>query len=72
MISNWVSRFRVDDPDALRPHKKVRKKTLDKAVNTTQNKLIGEASVDTSAEHVKVTRGRSKNERTVRIINCLR
>lgn len=29
MIANWVNRFRAAGPDALRPHKKGRKKTLD-------------------------------------------
>ena len=29
MIANWVNRFRAVGPDALRPHKKGRKKTLD-------------------------------------------
>ena len=28
MIANWVNRFRAAYPDALRPHKKGRKKTL--------------------------------------------
>lgn len=53
MIANWVNRFRTAGPDALRPRKKGRKKTLDKHVNNTQNKSSAELSVDTSAEHVK-------------------
>ena len=69
MIVNWVNRFRVAGPDALRPHKKGRKKTLNTSDDNTQNKLVEESSVDTSAEHV---RGRSKNERTARIISSLR
>lgn len=40
-------------PDALRPRKKGRKKTLDKSDNTTQSKPLEEISVDTSAEHVR-------------------
>ena len=28
MIANWVNRFRAAGPDALKPHKKGRKKTL--------------------------------------------
>ena len=52
MIANWVNRFRVAGPDALRPHKKGRKKTLDKSKNTKIVPLE-EPSVDTSAEHVK-------------------
>lgn len=53
MIVNWVNRFRAAGPDALRPHKKGRKKTLDKSDNTTQSKTLEEAFVDTSAEHVR-------------------
>ena len=52
MIANWVNRFRAAGPDALRPHKKGRKKTLDKpdkkkAIHQEEN------PVNTSAEHVK-------------------
>ena len=53
MIANWVSRFRAAGPDALRPHKKGRKKTLNTTNGNTQNKPVEESSVDTSAEHVK-------------------
>ena len=53
MIANWVNRFRVAGPDALRPRKKGRRRTLDKPVKTTQNKPDKEATVDTSVEHVK-------------------
>ena len=53
MITNWVSRFRAAGPDALRPRKKGRKKTLNTTNGNTQNKLVEESSVDTSAEHVK-------------------
>ena len=52
MIANWVNRFRAAGPDALRPHKKGRKKTLDKSKNTKIVPLE-EPSVDSSAEHVK-------------------
>ena len=52
MIANWVNRFRAAGPDALKPHKKGRKKTLDKSKNTKIVPLE-EPSVDTSAEHVK-------------------
>ena len=31
MIAKWVNDFRIAGPDALRPHKKGRKKTLNKA-----------------------------------------
>ncbi|WP_242944717.1 IS3 family transposase [Pseudobutyrivibrio sp. OR37] len=93
MIVNWVKRFRVAGPDALRPHKKGRRKTLEKPEKKSSTLPI-ESPVDTSAEHVKeledellklrienaffkrteeaAFRGRSKNERTARIINSLR
>lgn len=48
LIVNWVNRFRIAGPDALRPHKKGRKKTLDKTPKDTINQ-----SVDISVEHVK-------------------
>ena len=51
MITNWVNRFRAAGPDALRPHKKGRKKTLDKS--NTKIVPLEDPSVDTSAEHVK-------------------
>ena len=53
MIANWVNRFRAAGPDALRPRKKGRKKTLDKP--KIDNKPITQENsvVDTSAEHVK-------------------
>ena len=53
MIANWVNRFRAAGPDALRPHKKGRKKTLDKSDNITQSKPLEETSIDASAEHVR-------------------
>ena len=52
MIVNWVNRFRVAGPDALRPHKKGRRKTLEKPENKSSTLPI-ESPVDTSAEHVK-------------------
>ena len=52
MIVNWVNRFRVAGPDALRPHKKGRRKTLEKSEKKSSTLPI-ESPVDTSAEHVK-------------------
>lgn len=52
MIVNWVKRFRVAGPDALRPHKKGRRKTLEKPEKKSSTLPI-ESPVDTSAEHVK-------------------
>lgn len=53
MIVNWVNRFRIAGPDALRPHKKGRKKTLDKRKIDIKPQVIEETIVDTSREHVK-------------------
>lgn len=53
VISKWVNIFRVAGPDALRPHKKGRKKTLNTSDGNTQNKPVEVSSVDTSVEHVK-------------------
>ena len=53
MIAVWVSRYRIAGPDALRPHKKGRKKTLDKPNIKPQNQEVEERSIDISAEHVK-------------------
>ena len=52
MIANWVSSFRAVGPDALRPHKKGRRKTLEKPEKKSSALPI-ESPVDTSAEHVK-------------------
>ena len=52
MIVNWVNRFRVAGPEALRPHKKGRGKTLEKP-EKEPSALPIESPVDTSAEHVK-------------------
>ena len=52
MIVNWVNRFRIAGPDALRPHKKGRRKTLEKPEKKSSTLPI-ESPVDTSAEHVK-------------------
>ena len=53
LLAKWVNDFRTNGPDALRPKKKGRKKTLsskDDTKKTTSNETV---SVDTSAEHVK-------------------
>ena len=54
LITKWVNDFRIAGPDALRPKKKGRKKTLDSKNNV---KMVVQATeitqVDTSAEHVK-------------------
>ena len=53
MIAQWVNRFRAAGPDALRPHKKGRKKTLDKSKSDNKPQVQEERIVDTSAEHVR-------------------
>lgn len=53
MISNWVNRFRAAGPDALRPRKKGRKKTLDKPKIDIKAQKVEERIVDTSEEHIK-------------------
>ena len=53
MLVKWVNDFRVAGPDALKPKKKGRRKSLnskDNAKRITSNETI---SIDTSAEHVK-------------------
>ena len=54
MIAKWVNDFRIAGPDALRPKKKGRKKSLNskkKENNAVQH--VDETLVDTSAERVK-------------------
>ena len=55
MFTKWVNNFRIAGPDALRPKKKGRKKTLnlkDINKNSTMSKT-DDIAVDTSAEHVR-------------------
>ena len=52
--AKWVNDFRIAGPDALRPKKKGRKKSLDSKIKKkTTVKTVDETTVDTSAEHVK-------------------
>ena len=53
LIARWVSDFRIAGPDALRPKKKGRKKTLDNKKFKKPSKTVEAEPVDTSAEHVK-------------------
>ena len=53
LIARWVNDFRIAGPDALRPKKKGRKKTLDMKEFKKPSKFGEEKPVDTSAEHVK-------------------
>ena len=54
MIARWVTKFRSAGPDALRPQKKGRKKSLDSKIKEkTAVQTVNEITVDTSVEHVK-------------------
>ena len=53
LITRWVNDFRIAGPDALRPKKKGRKKTLDIKELKKPSKSNEEKSVDTSVEHIK-------------------
>ena len=53
LVARWVNDFRIAGPDALRPKKKGRKKTLDMREIKETPKSKEENTVDTSAEHVK-------------------
>ena len=53
LITQWVNDFRTVGPDALRPKKKGRKKTLDIREFKKPSKSDEEKPVDTSAEHIK-------------------
>ena len=53
LIAKWVNDFRVTGPDALRPKKKGRKKTLDTSEVKKISNATEEKPVDTSAEHIK-------------------
>lgn len=52
MIARWVKEFKSGGPDALRDHKKGRKKTLNEFKDSKPVQDIEETNVDTSAEHV--------------------
>lgn len=53
LIARWVNDFRITGPDALRPKKKGRKKTLETDKKNDYVKKIEDIHVDTSAEHIK-------------------
>ena len=54
MLVKWVNDFRIAGPDALRPKKRGRKKTLNsKNKDKTAVQSSEDIQVDTSAEHVK-------------------
>ena len=53
LIARWVNDFRISGPDALRPKKKGRKKTLNIKEFKKPSQSNKEKSVDTSAERIK-------------------
>ena len=54
-LVKWVNDFRIAGPDALRPKKKGRKKSLDtKTTKKTTAQAEGKSPADTSAERVKL------------------
>ena len=52
MIANWVNRFRAAGPDGLKPHKKGKKKPLNKPI---ENNSIPptKTPIDTSEKRIK-------------------
>ena len=53
LIMKWVNDFRIAGPDALKPKRKGRKKSLKLSKNSPAKESSEIKSVDTSAEHVK-------------------
>ena len=53
LIVRWVNDYRIAGPDALRPKKKGRKKTLDKTKKSLKGATDLTRKVDTSEEHVR-------------------
>ena len=53
LVCKWVNDFQIASPDALRPRKKGRKKSLDMSSKKSDIQPSGSARVDTSVEHVK-------------------
>ena len=50
---SWVNDFKIAGPDALRPHRKGRKKTLSTSQAKETEAQVQHTEVDTRAEHVK-------------------
>jgi len=53
LITKWVNDFRAAGPDALRPKRKGRKKSLESPKNPPTKKQSDVKPADTSVEHVK-------------------
>ena len=52
MIANWVNRFRASGPDALKPHKKGKKKPLKKPIENISIPS-NKTPIDTSKKRIK-------------------
>ena len=65
LFARWVNDFRIAGPDALRPKKKGRKKTLDSISKKKQiQSVLDTTPVDTSAEHIKQLESSTASEET--------
>ena len=53
MLARWVNDFKIAGPDALRPHRKGRKKTLSTSQSRETEAQVQHTEVNTRAEHVK-------------------
>ena len=53
LLVRWVNDFKIAGPDALRPHRKGRKKTLNTSQAKETEAQVQHTEVDTRAEHVK-------------------
>lgn len=53
MIARWVNEFKIAGPDALRPYRKGRKRTLSKSRTSKPDTQEQKPVVDTSVEHVQ-------------------
>ena len=53
MLARWVNDFKIAGPDALRPHRKGRKKILSTSQSRETEAQVQHTEVDTRAEHVK-------------------
>ena len=53
LLVRWVNDFKIAGPDALRPHRKGRKKILSTSQSRETEAQVQHTEVDTRAEHVK-------------------
>ena len=53
LISRWGNEFKIAGPEALRPHKKGRKRTLSQSKNKKTDTQVHQLMVDVSVEHVQ-------------------